>query len=372
MLRILRNLTVNLIAAFIRDREARHRFRNKYKIRSKFRKLRDDFKRVFNENQIMRNDIMSLKGELSTIKTNHNQPLWEFERVYSLSFHVEPLDDQPPQGPKSDVFLAIACVAKNEGPYLKEWIEYHKIVGVERFYFYDNESDDNTKEILEPYIQDGTVVYHFLPNHPITKQYPQMEAYNDAIFKYRDRIRWMAIIDADEFIVPIESNSIPEFLSKYSQYPAVAVNWVCFDSNGHEKKPTANGGLLTANYTRVMKDHNHRLDRTVKSIVNPKQVINYISAHYGIYYLNFEGVTENFQKTRGMATKFHSTKKIRINHYKSKSREEYLNRVAKNSYNHPMAYNINEVSLNFSCETIEDLVIQKFIPQLKRNLGIRD
>ena len=38
----LRNLTVNLMAAFIRDREARHAFRNKYKRKTKFRKLRDD------------------------------------------------------------------------------------------------------------------------------------------------------------------------------------------------------------------------------------------------------------------------------------------------------------------------------------------
>ncbi len=48
---------------------------------------------------------------------------------------------------------------KNEGAYIKERIEYHKIVGVERFYLYDNGSTDETKKVLEPYIKDGSVIY---------------------------------------------------------------------------------------------------------------------------------------------------------------------------------------------------------------------
>ena len=372
MFRTLRNLVVNIMAAFIRDRDSRHKFRNKYKKRSKFRKLRDDNRRLFNENKTLRNDIVNIKSELSAMKTSYNLHLWEWERVYALTFHVEPLNINPTHVPNSEVFLAIACVSKNEGPYLREWIEYHKIVGVERFYFYDNESDDNTKEVLEPYIKDGTVVYHFLPNHPITKQFRQIEAYNDAIFKYREKTRWMAIIDIDEFIVPVERNSIPEFLADFEQYPAVVINWVCFDSNGHDKKPTSHGGLLTANYTRVKKDHNNGMDRVIKSIVNPKQVVQYICSHYGIYYLNFQGVTENFLTARGMSTKNHSTNKIRINHYKSKSREEYINRITKNSINHPLTYKLNESVINFKEETAEDFVIQKYVPTLKTALGILD
>ena len=365
MIRTLKNLIVGIMAAFIHDKEARQKFRNKYKTKSKFRKLRDDNIKILN-------DIERINKELHTLREDYNQHLWEWERINSLTFHVKPLDDSPPQGPDEDVFLAITCVAKNEGPYLKEWIEYHKIVGVERFYLYDNESDDNTKEVLAPYIKDGTVVYHFLPNHPITKQFPQIEAFNDAIFKYRDRTTWMALIDADEFIVPIEKSSIPEFLEEYAQYPGVAINWVCFDSSGHEKKPTAHGGLLTANYTRVRKDHSNRRDRTVKSIVNPKQVIFYPSSHYGLYYLNLESVTEKFQRTRGMASKFHSSSKIRINHYESKSREEYLNKILRNSKGHTPAINFREGLLNFQEETTVDLVIQKYVPKLKLAMGIKD
>ena len=363
----LRNLIVSIMAAFITDRDARHNFRNKYKRKTKFRKLRDDNKRMFEE-------IASIKAALAA----HSHRFWEMEADRSFTFRVAPLDNSPPQGSDSEVFLCITCVAKNEAPYLREWIEYHKIVGVERFYFYDNESDDDTKEVLAPYIKDGTVVYHFLPNHPITKRRQQEEAYNDAIFKYRDRVRWMAFIDIDEFIVPVEKNSIPEFLADYDQYPGVAINWVCFDSNGHDRKPTAHGGLVTANYTRTKKDHSkiegHNVgdDRIVKSIVDPKQVVNYISPHYGLFYHYFEEVTENFQRTRGNSTRTHSSNKIRINHYLTRSKEEYLNKIKRNHKGVQNIYEFNEATLNFQEETTEDLVIQKYVPQLKKAMGIKE
>ena len=366
------NLIVNVIAALIRDKYRRQSFRNIYKKKTKFRKLRDDNFRLLHENKIIHNEISSLREELSQFKSAFSNYRWEWGRINSMAFISSPINNLYQHGPNSDVFLAIVCAAKNEGPYLKEWIEYHKLVGVERFYFYDNLSEDNTKEVLDPYIIDGTVVYHKLPNHPITNIFPQIEAYNDAIYKYRDRTRWMAIIDVDEFIVPVEKDSIQDFLADYDPYPAVVANWVCFDSNGHLEKPTAHGGLVTANYTRVRKDHNHRLDRTIKSIVNPKLVINYISEHNGLYYHNLSGVSENFKPVRGIFSNVHSSDKIRINHYSIKSREEYIKKISRNRRGFPLAYKFKEEALNFKGETLDDMVIQKFVQRLKQVLVINE
>ena len=41
------------------------------------------------------------------------------------------------------VTLAIAAIFRDEAPYLKEWIEFHRAVGVERFYLFDNLSTDH-------------------------------------------------------------------------------------------------------------------------------------------------------------------------------------------------------------------------------------
>lgn len=55
--------------------------------------------------------------------------------------------------------LGIAVIIKNEGPYIEEWVRYHLLVGAGIIYIYDNESTDNTRQILEPYINSGKVVY---------------------------------------------------------------------------------------------------------------------------------------------------------------------------------------------------------------------
>ena len=41
---------------------------------------------------------------------------------------------------KYPFYLTLCAIAKNEGRYLQEWIEYHKMLGVEKFFIYDNES----------------------------------------------------------------------------------------------------------------------------------------------------------------------------------------------------------------------------------------
>ena len=63
------------MAAFIRDRDARHQFRNKYKIRSKFRKLRDDNRRLFNENKILVSKLNRLQND---INAQNNKGLFRY------------------------------------------------------------------------------------------------------------------------------------------------------------------------------------------------------------------------------------------------------------------------------------------------------
>ena len=61
--------------------------------------------------------------------------------------------------------LAVCAIAKNEGPYFKEWVEWHLSQGVDKFYVYDNESTDGTKQILEPYIKQGIGEYIDWPGY---------------------------------------------------------------------------------------------------------------------------------------------------------------------------------------------------------------
>ncbi len=52
---------------------------------------------------------------------------------------------------------AVCAIFKNESVFLKEWLEYHLLIGVEHFYLYNNFSEDNYQDILAPYIEKGQV-----------------------------------------------------------------------------------------------------------------------------------------------------------------------------------------------------------------------
>ena len=96
--------------------------------------------------------------------------------------------------------LSIVAILKNEGHYLKEWLDYHLLAGVDHFYLYDNDSSDNQLEVAKPYIATGLVDYFSISGKAM-----QYLAYTDAIRKFRFFTRYMAFIDGDEFIFPKNS-----------------------------------------------------------------------------------------------------------------------------------------------------------------------
>ncbi|MBO5432151.1 glycosyltransferase family 92 protein [Methanocorpusculum sp.] len=205
-----------------------------------------------------------------------------------------------------------------------EWIEFHKLVGVDRFYIYDA-ATDNTRKLLKPYIESGEVVYF-----EALEKGCQNQCYNHFLSHYRNKSRWVAIIDADEFIVPVgKYNTIPELLHEFEEYPAIGANWIRYDSNNHVTKPE---GLVIENYTQVHADF-CSVNLIIKSIVNPRKTICSLSPHECLFFpLSSKryAVTENFEKIPGGGrSPSVSTEKIRINHYYSKSLEEYKLKISR-------------------------------------------
>lgn len=212
--------------------------------------------------------------------------------------------------------LGIAAIMKNEGPYLKEWLDYHILVGVDKFYLYDNESTDNTTEVLKPYIEQGIVEYTYFPG--TARQQP---AYIDCIGKHKNDVHWLAMIDLDEFLVPVQNKTLPEFLRTLPFFGQLIITWVIYGSAGHIKKPK---GLVIENFK-------YHADKTwgVKSIVNPRLVLQITNPHAN----DVAGfvIDENGKKLGYVnQTKNPPTyNKIRINHYVTKSYEEMMARCAK-------------------------------------------
>lgn len=277
---------------------------------------------------------------------------------------------------KFENVISIVVMVKNEGVYIKEWLEYHKLVGVDKFIVYDNNSDDDLKNILRPYIDAGEVDYIFYPKTQadFEKKGKKVEywafqayAYNDAIKKYRNKSKWIGFIDIDEFIVPVKNNNIIDVINEMEKivmkgkaFVGLAVNWVMYGYSGHREKPE---GLIIENFTR-----NDGIQEDIKSIVNPRTVIQY-QVHAALHFFKIEVVNEQGKKAYIPNISQSSIEKIRINHYYTKSYEEYTQKIIKSRSGWPKAskYNLPEYNPDYlSCN--EDTIMNRFIPFLKQRL----
>ena len=216
--------------------------------------------------------------------------------------------------------LAVCLRFKNEARYLAEWIDFHSSAGVDHFYLYNNNSTDGFRETLTQYVREGLVTLHEWPATPAS---PAADLH--CITHCREEARWLAFIDADEFLFSTGGLGLKDILRKVEAFPALAVNWIYFGCNGHLARPA--GGVLE-NYTRRAESPN----RHVKSIVNPRKVIKYGNSHYWLYSGGALPVNTRLQKVYGSFSEPPVDDLLRINHYYSKSREDFMAKAAMKSW----------------------------------------
>jgi hypothetical protein len=219
-------------------------------------------------------------------------------------------DGRRPRSRVPDHYLAACAIYRDEAGYLAEWIEFHTLVGFERFYLYDNFSSDHHLEVLEPYIREGLVVLHDWPRYP-----GQFEAYDHCVANHGEESRWIGFFDIDEFVFSPSYRPVSEILTDYEQWPGVCINVPRFGTAGHRTRPD---GLVIENYTVRLQA---LAERTVKSIVDPAAVDRCLNAHEFSYNRRSAVDTDGFP-VHGTASKSASLDRLRANHYYSKSEEE--------------------------------------------------
>ena len=281
-----------------------------------------------------------------------------------------------------DTYLAIGALIRNPGRYLAEWLEFHRLVGVERFFLYDNESDDEeTRETLASYADDGLVVVHDWPGS-VSENYSDLvrhlrAAYMDCIRAHGQDARWIAFIDTDEFLFPPTGRPLPELLVEFERWPAVAAGWVLFGTSGHLTPPP---GLVIESYTqRFARDGSRRMDRHIKSIVDPLAVTACLTSHVFSYAWG-AAVDENGYPVLSDTTKARSIERIRINHYCARSEQEVRakhRRRATHSLRRSPAEgwrpddDLEEVVRRASAPGPRDEVILRYAPAVREALAER-
>ena len=264
-------------------------------------------------------------------------------------------------------YLSICSIYRDHAAYLREWIEFHLLVGVERFFLYDNESSDDHELVLAPYVAKGIVVVHPWPSpatSPRGAPWGLVPAFNDCLERHRQDSRWIAFLDIDEFVFSPTGRPLPEVLRGFEEWPGVCMSRVDFGTSGHRTTPA---GLVIESYTR-RRSYPEGSWELVKSVVDPARTAECFNAHRFLYR---EGVAvdENGVPFQGERVNRGEVllRLLRVNHYVTKSEEELRRKHEQwdaAGHDRPV---FDETMLESLCVE-QDETIGMYLPALRRAL----
>jgi hypothetical protein len=272
------------------------------------------------------------------------------------------------EAPKKLYKLSICAIFKNEAPYLKEWIEYHKLVGVDHFYLYNNESDDNYMEVLADYIKAGEVTLFDWPTRQMDQwghrhwawvYTTQVPAYENAFQIAKGTSKWVAAIDIDEFIVPVKVDRITQVLDKIEKnFPAIEIYWRVYGTSGLDEIPP--NRLLIESLNKRSFSY-ASINQTYKTILKPEEFNGYTWPPHQCKYRN---------KLRAFPP---TTKDLIINHYSNRTKNYFISQKIKSKERMDnvqfSAQEIAQMAEIGNDEEDKERLIHRFVPALRQKMN---
>jgi hypothetical protein len=259
--------------------------------------------------------------------------------------------------------LAVCAIFENEAPYLPEWLAYHQTVGVGHFVLYDNGStDDPARAIRNTRLAEHVTLINW-PQRP-----GQVTAYRHFIDIFAPGFEWVAFLDPDEFLLPLNGGSVVDTLAWLSSAAAVLVHRRVFGPGLWQEPPP---GLVIENFSLRAAD-DFPANRHVKTIARCSEL---------------QDVTQDAQEFRINGPVFNTAghlapnsaiqaqpcyQNLVINHYCARSRQDFKaklqrQRAMADATMPPDPAGLLD-ELAASCR-VPDATIQAFAPAVRQLLG---
>ena len=268
--------------------------------------------------------------------------------------------------------VSVCAIFQNEAFYLREWIEYHRLIGVEHFYLFNNDSTDNYLEILTPYISEKIVEVIDWPSRDKKRSWmkDQIEAYNHCIKKTQNVSSWLALIDLDEFIVPVEKSTLVEYLKDFEQRPQIGCIKMHFQLYGTSFLPTlpTDRLMIESFILKAPTDYastNFPNNTVIKSIVRPEAVKQY-EIHTGTLKKGFTAYPEGGHDRFLTPVQIDQ---IRLNHYWTRAEDFFYNIKIGRRTRFTGVERERIIQKLADLNAVEDKAIFKYVPALRERMG---
>jgi FkbM family methyltransferase len=233
----------------------------------------------------------------------------------------------------------ICAIIKDEHRFLDEWINYHLSIGFNTIHLFEDKDSISHESIcskydnvyLRRYACDKFVRNLLKDQGTAHRQYVLYKWFGDT---YRNIYDWVAFIDLDEFIVFDDDYNLNKLCNEFSSCTAIQLKWKIMSANGHINRPDcnvmdaytkeANAGFLTPPY------------KSFCNLNNWKGMQTHHNAEDSISY----NLTEN---------------KVRLNHYFTKSWEDWCFRIFKRGSTHNLHRRIHDFfDINMDMSHLKD------------------
>jgi len=128
--------------------------------------------------------------------------------------------------------VALVAIAKMEHAYIEEWVRYNLHIGFDAIYIYENDDQPIYAHMLKGFPQVTVIRYPGAGSDTRSIQYHMLQ---DFCRDYKDKHKWIAHFDLDEFLVLKKHKTVHEFCQQYlaNDEGGIAFCWVHFGDNGH-------------------------------------------------------------------------------------------------------------------------------------------
>ncbi|MCC4384124.1 glycosyltransferase family 2 protein [Limosilactobacillus reuteri] len=259
--------------------------------------------------------------------------------------------------------LFIVAIVKDEEQYIDEWVQYHLMIGFDKIIIYDNSDNNKIYNSLKKFIKNNTVSYQ-----KMSGAVRQMDAYNDALNKVMKKDCYLMFLDADEFIFLKNKNinfkkKVNEVFNKNDYIGGLVINWEIFGSSHYKNKPN---GLVTQNYIYRSK-YNFIKNNHVKTICDPQKVAGVLNPHYPEYLEGYNAVNLELKNVYGAFNKPNKKASIRINHYFTKSKAEFMKKKSRGMADSNLQRGIKDFEIHDRNEIYDDSM-KRYKKELERLL----
>ena len=282
----------------------------------------------------------------------------------------------------SNSYIYYACMvtkAKHENLYVREFVEYYLNLGVEKFYFGDDneENIENLSDVLDDYIKKGIVDVEYIYNRIFT----HYEYFEYAFRAIKFRCKWFLFYDVDEYLEFTDKNmTLKSYLDMpvFDKCDAIRIHWVIYDDNNlvhYDKRP------LRERFNHSLPNNNNKFNLINKSIVRGKDLgLDVFTKSSGNHQPDSRITAQcdalgNFETVaKGILTS-PKYKYCHINHYYYKSTEEFGVKLLKGMHEYPfdhflrtyMSYYTRDIILTEEKLNLIEHIVNTTFPQYHKN-----